>query len=184
MAETQQCPHCGTPNDIGRSLCENCQTPLTAYAGQLHGQAYQGRLAEQVALLNTRPPVVVGMTVFHVLLVVFWPLARVVGAFASRQQTNAEGTNYIASAFSSIGPILQAIVFVPIALALIVLAWATWTERTWAWTVNAFALAAFALFAILKYPSAHLQAILYVGLAGGLAFFWFRPQTRGWYGLS
>src|SRR5689334_10026602 len=109
MAETRQCPNCGLENDLGRSVCANCQTPLTAYSGQLRGEAYQGKLAAQVAQLETRPPVVMAMVAAIVLFTLFWPLASLVTAFVHREATNAEGTNYLASAFGAIGPILTAI---------------------------------------------------------------------------
>ena len=181
--ETRQCPHCGTVNDIANALCERCKTPLTAYAGQLTGEAYQGRLAGQVALLERQPPVVIAMAIFNVLFAVFWPLATVMRSFQATPHVNEEGTNYAAAAFTTIGPILSAILLVPIALAILVLAWATWAQRTWAWTVNAFFLGGIALLAILKFSTSHTLAFIYAGLACGLAYFWFQQKTKAWYGL-
>src|SRR5262245_57107942 len=115
-SETQQCPHCGTPNEIGLARCANCQSPLTAYAGQVTGlgEAEQGRLAEKVKLLNTRPPVIGAMTGFDIFVALFWPLAAVVHAFAVRPTVNAEGTNYIGAAVGSIGPIFTAMLCIPL----------------------------------------------------------------------
>lgn len=129
MPDTIQCPNCGTPNDTGAALCKACMNPLTAYSGQLKGETYQGRLVKQVAYLDTRPPAVIAMTVLDIVFALFWPLRMVFASFAARQTTNAEGTNYVASAFGTIGPILSAILLIPAAILLGVVAWAAWTQR-------------------------------------------------------
>jgi hypothetical protein len=184
MAETRQCPHCGLENDLGRSLCANCQTPLTAYAGQLQGAAYQGKLAAQVERLETRPPGVVAMVVFIVVIVVFWPLASVVTAFLHREAINAEGTNYLASAFGALGPLLTALVMIPIACVLSWLAWATWTQQTWTWNANAGLLIGFAVFALSRHAVYQNMTYVWIALAVVLGFFWFQSATRAWFGLS
>lgn len=184
MANTKQCPNCGLENDSGNAVCANCQTPLTAYAGQLRGEAYQGRLAAQVERLETRPPAVIAMVVFLIAFTLFWPLASVISAFLHREGLNAEGTNYVASAFGAIGPILTAIFLIPVSVALGVLAWMTWTQRTWTWNADLVALIAFAVFACIRYPVYHFLTFLWVILAAALAFLWFRPATKAWFGLS
>src|ERR1044071_9262972 len=108
--ETVQCKHCGTQNDISRALCENCQSPLTAYAGQLRGESYRGNLSAQVDRLRVRPISVTLMVVFLIIIIVGWPLREIFSAFASRATLNSESTNYIASAFGAIGPILVTMV--------------------------------------------------------------------------
>src|SRR4051812_24199856 len=118
-----QCPHCGTQNSTGRSLCENCQSPLTAYSGQLTGETYEGKLAGKVAQLDTRPVSVYLMMAFLTVIAIGWPLRNIIGAFAGRAQLNAENTNYLANAFGSIAPIMTTIVMLPIAAALFWIVW-------------------------------------------------------------
>src|SRR6266576_3454334 len=100
--DTIQCEHCGTQNDVGRALCVNCQTPLTAYAGQLRGETYEGNLAGQVDRLQDRPLSVNLMAAALVAIAVAWPLRSIFNAFASRASLNSETTNYLASAFGAI----------------------------------------------------------------------------------
>src|ERR1044071_6490365 len=102
--DTVQCKHCGTQNDIGRALCENCQSPLTAYAGQLRGESYRGNLSAQVERLGVRPISVTLMVIFLSLITLGWPLRAIFTAFTSQATLNSESTNYIASAFGAIGP--------------------------------------------------------------------------------
>jgi hypothetical protein len=181
--QTRQCPNCGAANSIDSALCENCRAPLTAYAGQLTGQgeSAQGRLAGQVAQLETRPPGVVAMTVFDVLFAGFWPLRSVAGAFLAKPRLNAEGTNYLGAAFGTVGPVLAAIVLIPLALALFGLAWMTWTQRPWTWTANLAALGLFALLALLHFSP---LSVVWLAAAGALAYLWFRPETKAWFGFS
>ncbi len=183
--DTGQCPNCGHVNDVGRATCANCQLPLTAYAGQIPDfDSQQGKLAQQVAQLNVRPPIIQAMALFNLLFALLWPLAYVAYGFLARPHLNAESTNYIGTAVSAVGPILAALVLIPIGLALFALAWATWTQRPWAWTANAAGLAAFALLALLKFATAPIMAFIWVGLACGLAYYWFRPETKSWFGMT
>ncbi len=181
--ETRQCPNCGLDNSIDRALCVSCLTPLTQYAGDLDGQGTSnGVLAAQVAALEVRPPVVAAMTVFNALFAVFWPLTFVMGAFVARQKVNAAGTNYLGAALGAVGPVLAALILLPVALGLGVLAWATWTRQQWAWNMNAGVLGLFGLLALFRFGSAPILAFLYLGLACGLAFYWFKPVTKAWFG--
>jgi hypothetical protein len=157
---------------------------LTAYAGQLRGESYRGKLASQVDQLNTRPPVIIAMVVFIAVFALFWPVASVLVAFLHREGMNAEGTNYVASATGVIVPIMTALVLLPAAIALGWLAWATWIQQTWTWNVNAALLIGFAIFALIRYPVYHSLTFLWVALAAVLAFLWFRPATRAWFGLT
>jgi hypothetical protein len=136
--DTQQCPHCGTVNEVGRARCANCQSPLTAYAGQITGleESRQGRLAEKVRALDTRPPVIGVMVAFQGFLAL-WSLWAVLSAFTARPRMNAEGTNYIGAAVGSIGPLFTAIVLIPIAIALGINGWGIWTQQPWGWKAGA-----------------------------------------------
>ncbi len=178
MPETIQCPNCGTPNDVNQSLCKNCMTPLTAYSGQLIGEAHQGKLAAQVADLQTRPVAVIAMTVTIVIFALFWPLRTVLANFAAKPVTNAEGTNYIASAFGSIGPILSAALLIPAAVLLGIIAWATWTQRTWAWMAS---LAVLIVFVLINLRPSAMALFAIGGIALGVL--WVLPRTKSWYGL-
>lgn len=180
--ETVTCSICGAVNDAGRALCIDCNRPLTAYAEQLDSQQHINReeIQRKIASLDTRPPAVLAMTLFYVVFAVFWPLAYVVGAFMSREKVNAEGTNYLSAAFDAIGPFLSAGLLVPFALLLVFLAWATWTQRSWAWTAGLVTLGLFALKALQK----GVGGAVWLVVAAVLAFFWFREETKVWYGHS
>jgi len=179
MSDTIQCPNCGTPNDSSAALCKACMNPMTAYSGELKGEVYQGNLAKQVVHLETRPPAVIAVTVLDGVFALFWPLRIVFANFAARQTTNAEGTNYVAAAFGTVGPILAAILLVPAAIALGVFAWAAWTQRPWAWMANLGVLILFALLNLHRSPTA-----LFAVAAIAIGVFWMMPRTKGWYGLS
>ena len=182
-SNTRQCPHCGVVNDMSRALCSNCQSPLTAYGGQLNGVAYQGKLAAQASQAAVRPAVVTAMTLFDILYAVFWPIAYVIGAYMGRAQLNTEGTNYVAAALGSLGPLFSALALLPIGAMLCFLAWSTWTQRTWAWTANAWTIGIFVLIVFMKHQFS-LFTFVCAGLAGALAYFWFLPRARAWFGLS
>jgi hypothetical protein len=182
--ETQQCPHCGTLNEIGLSRCENCQTPLTAYGGQVTGLGEPNeRLRERARLVNERPPVIGAMAGFHVFVALFWPLAATIGAFSERTTTNAEGTNYIAAATSSIGPIFMAALCIPLAVALCIVAWGAWTQQPWAWKASTGIAIGFILLMLMRVTAAPLN-FLWLVLAGVLTFLWFQPRTKAWYGMD
>jgi hypothetical protein len=184
MPDNILCPHCGTDNEKGRSFCVNCQQPFTAYCAQLTGETYQGKLAEKAARLEGRPPVVAAMALFDLLFAVFGPLAFVVGGFLNRQQANSEGTNYIGAAFGGIVVFLWALILIPLALALFGLAWATWTQRPWAWRANAAGLCAIAVFAMATFASRPIMTFIWVGLACGFAYYWFKPEVKGWFAID
>ena len=95
-------------------MCSNCKSPLTAYSGQLNDESYKGNLAAQVDQLNVRPPDVYAMVAFLIIFAIGWPLRAIVTAFMGRATLNSETTNYLASAFGSIGPILTTIACLPI----------------------------------------------------------------------
>lgn len=182
---TQQCPHCGTPNEIGLARCANCQSPLTAYAGQITGlgESARGRLSEHVQQLDVRPPVIGAMTIFNILVALFWPLASVIGAFQARPVLKADGTNYIGAAIGTIGPFFTAILCIPLALALLGIAWGTWTQQPWAWKANGAAVIGFLLFTLTPMTGAPLK-ILWLAVAGALAYLWFAPRTKAWFGMN
>jgi hypothetical protein len=158
---------------------------LTAYAGQVTGlgESAGGRLAEHVNRLNTRPPVIGAMAGFDVFVALFWPLASVIGAFRARPVPNAEGTNYIGAAVGTIGPIFTAMLCIPLAIVLGGIAWGTWTQQPWAWKANAVVVIGFLLFLLPRVAAAPLN-IVWMVVAGALAFLWFSPRTKAWFGME
>lgn len=186
LPESVTCPHCGTSNRGDRALCANCQSPLTAYGGQLkgHSETESGRFARQAAGLYVRPPAVYAAVAFDALFAVFWPLAYVLGAFAARERVNAELTNYLASAFGAIGPILSAIVLIPAALVILLVAWGAWSQQPWAWSANLGVIGVFALAALFKYGAHPAASIVWLIVACVLAAVWTRPATKSWYGMN
>jgi hypothetical protein len=177
-----RCPNCNTLNDEGAALCENCAEPLTAYGGQITGMVSE-ETREKIERLSVRPPVVPVMAALDALAAFVWPFAAAWAAFAHRTVANAAGTNYIGAAFGSLGAVFTAAVMIPLGVALLVIAWATWTQRPWAWIANAVVLVLAALLAFFAFPSAPVSALLRIGLAGALAYFWFQPDTKDWYGM-
>ncbi len=183
ISDTRQCPHCGVVNASSRALCINCQSPLTAYAGELQGESYQGKLAEQAAHAEIKPWAVTAMAVCDVLFAVFWPIAFVIGAYTARAHVNVEGTNYAAAAFGSLVPLFYALTLLPIAALLCFVAWGAWAQRTWAWAANAWTIGAF-VFVVFIYHRVSFLTFICVCLAGGLAYAWYLPRTRAWFGIS
>jgi hypothetical protein len=179
-----QCPHCGTQNNTDRSLCANCQTPLTAYAGQLTGEKYDGKLAGKVALLNTRPIAVYLMMAFLTVVTVGWPLRNIVAAFMGRAHLNAETTNYLASAFSSIGPIMITIAMLPVAALLVWIIWQCYAQIPLGWKLGLGAALTFAAFIVFRYRDFGNWTFLWLSAIAALTYLWMRTETKGWFGIS
>jgi hypothetical protein len=181
VPETRMCPHCGEMNEISLSLCRNCQSPMTAYAGDLRGQDHPAaeQRARKIDSLQRVPPGAMVAAGFDVLFAVAWPLRAVVQTFMARPTVNSEGTNYIGAAIGSVGSIFTAIVLIPIGIALIVLGWFTYTQRQWAWSAN---VAAAILFLLLGFW--HYSGLSYISLiiGGAVLFFLYTPVTRRWFG--
>lgn len=182
MEQEKTCPHCGTSNRAGRALCAQCNFPLTAYAGDLTGESYQGKLAGQVALLEQRPPVIPIVAVGLVLLAIVGPLLTAARAFQTQPKVNEEGTNYVAASFGSVGPIMQAFVLVPVALLFLVVAWGIWTQRPWGWPAGLVTLGLLAVRSVLSITA--LPSLLLLIACGVLAWFWLRPTTKAWFGQN
>ena len=182
--ETRTCPHCGQLTDASLAICENCNSALTAYGGQVgQEERFERRLAGQVSALETRPPAVIAMVVFDLLFALLWPLRSIVNAFAVRPHLNAENTNYLAAAFGTLGPIFACVTLLPIAVLLCGLAYFTWTQRPWTWMVGLVVLGAAVVVSGMQ-GGFGMVTILMLLLAGGIAAFWTDRRTRAWYGLS
>ena len=178
-----RCPHCATDNEEGAAVCENCDTPLTAYGGQVTGAVSEATL-RKLERLAVRPPVVPMAAALDVLLVVVGPLWTLVGRFAARPAVNAEGTNYAGAAFGAVGVLFSAIVLVPVAVALAVVAWGVMAHRTWAWTAQAFLLLVVAVIGLTGWlvPSLFLRLLLSAG-AAVVGYLWVKEDARQWYGV-
>lgn len=170
-------------------MCQQCLTPLTAYAGQLSGENYQGRLAAQVASLNSRPKVVVVMTVFNVLLALFVPLLIFIGSLPGHASGNPDDAyqSGMSTAFHSIGAVVVGLVMIPMAGVLIWLATATYTQRTWTWNANFASLAVFVIVQLTKFrlhsTLPHVFAAASLIAVAVVVYFWSRSETRSWFGL-
>ena len=180
MLETKTCPGCGTANDISRALCEVCSTPLTAYSSELPAEDLERKVSlKKEAMKLTRHPsavlVMVGFQSFIALLL----LSKVFASIASRQQVNAEGTNYIGAALGSIGPVFTAIFLVPAALAVLFLAFQTWSQSSWAWMAGTVFAVACCLLGVWLFGG---FAILCVPAIIALLIFWNQPACKKWYG--
>jgi hypothetical protein len=182
--DTQQCEHCGTVNEAGRALCSNCQSPLRADSGQLRGETYKGKLAAQVDQLGARPLTVKLMAAFLVLIAIGWPLRGIYSSFAGRVSMNSDSTNYVASAFGAITPILTTIVCLPLAGVLIWIAWSAMTQQVRGWKACLVAMAAFAAYTLCRAGEYRGWTILWLGLAVTLTAVWFHRSTKAWFGLS
>ena len=184
MADTVQCKHCGEMNDTTTATCRNCHTPLTAYGGQV-GQAenYVTRSDMQIEALDQRPPLVIAMTVFNVLFALAVPLWSTIAAWHGRPKVNEEGTNAIQSAAGTIVPIVYTLTLLPVAVALCIVAYFTWTQRPWAWTANAIVLGGMGLLALVLHGFT-LPAFLWVGIIAAFAYFWFQSAVRAWFALD
>jgi len=181
---TIQCPHCGTRNDAGRSLCTNCQTPLTAYAGELRGESYEGNLAGQVDKLKVRPFGVYVMTAFLSIVALGWPLRTIIMAFANRAHLNADSTNYLASAFSAIGPILTTIICLPLIAAIAWLGWLNFMQQPRGWQFSLGATGIFAVFILTRLGEYHAWAFLWLCVAVATAIIWLHSSTKSWFGIT
>lgn len=181
---TIQCKHCGDSNDIGNAICANCLTPLTAFGGQV-GQAnnFDGKLAAQVAALDERPPIVTVMTIFSVLFALTVPVWSVIKAWTARPHVNEEGTNVIQAATGTLVPLFQTVILLPVAIALCIIAYFTWTQRPWAWTANVVILGLIVLIAVVLYGLS-LPTFFWLIVAGVVAFLWYRQPVKAWFALG
>jgi hypothetical protein len=180
----RQCPRCGTINGAARSLCENCQSPLTAYSGQLQGEEYEGKLADQVERLAARPAAVYAMAAYLAFVALGWPLRFVLLAFMAQAHLNQENTNYLASAFGAIAPILASIVFLPIAIFLLWIAWSAYTQQPRAWMLSLISVGLFAAYTAIRFTEQKVWAAVWIVLSVVVAATWTRPSVKAWFGLS
>jgi hypothetical protein len=177
-----RCPHCDNENPEGAARCLNCDTPLTAYAGQATGEVSAATL-QKLSRLSQQPPIVPIVVALDVLIAIFGPFGFVLSRFLSRTVTNAEGTNYLGAAFGAVGVAFTALLMVPLGLFLIYVAWLTWNRGSWAWLANAALLCGMAALCLFGFFTPWVFFRL-LGLAvfAAAAWAWFRTDTREWFG--
>jgi hypothetical protein len=178
-----RCPNCDTANDEGEAICANCAEPLTAYAGQVSGLV-DDRTRARAQRLAVRPAVVVPMALLDLATAFLWPVATLMGMLRASPTLNAEGTNYMGHAFGALNVALNAAILVPVALALVAIAWGTWTQKSWAWPANAVLLGLLIASALLSLPAGVLWSLVRLAVLGAAAYHWFRPAARSWFGYA
>jgi hypothetical protein len=177
------CPNCHAEVEEGLAVCSQCGAPLTAYGGQITGEVRPETRAK-AAKLAVRPPIVVVMAILDALVALLGPLGLAWVRITGRTQVSEDATNYIAAALGAVGAFAVAIVLIPLGLFLLVLAWATWTQKPWAWMANVVLLILMVLLAVRVFAAEPGQALLRIGLCGAIAYFWFHPRTKEWFGLA
>jgi MFS family permease len=124
------------------------------------------------------------MAGFHIFFALFWPLASVLGAFATRIKVNEEGTNYLAASFGSIGPIFTAVVCVPFFAGFLIVAWGAFTQRDWGYHGSFGVLGLFGVLALMKFGSAPALTLFWLVLVVTGVVFWLKSDVKAWYGLD
>lgn len=181
---TIQCKHCGEMNDTTTSVCINCNTPLTAYGGQLgQEENFTRKLSTQISALDHRPRIVDGAVVFQALWALAVPLWTVVRVWATRPQVNEEGTNGIQAAGGIFASIIQSFLLVPLALGILFVAYSTWTQKEWAWKAN------HAVFAVIAVTPILLQGFVpatwfWIVLVVVFEILWNRSGVKAWFALE
>ena len=176
-----RCPHCGEPNPEGVALCLNCASPLTPYAGHITGAVSEATRAK-AARLRIPSGIVPVMAAFDVLLAVAGPFRIGLAGFFARPEVNPEGMDYMARAFGAVGAFVTAGIMIPVGIVLLIVAWATWTQRTWAWGANLGVLALVGIMAISGFISPALVRVIVLGFVIVLTMFWSGRTAREWYG--
>lgn len=178
-----RCGACGHDNEDGLAACSNCGLPLTAYGGQATGLAGEA-IRAKLSRLTARPPIVPAMAAFDLLVALLGPVSSLLGRMAARPVTNPEGTNYISSAFGALGVAFAGAVLIPLALALVLIGWGTWTQRAWAWHANAAVLAGLAGMALLGIGVAGFLRVLLLFVCAPALILWLSQNVREWFGAS
>jgi TRAP-type uncharacterized transport system fused permease subunit len=178
-----RCPACKAENDEGAAFCAECAAPLTAYAGSAVADADPARTARRLAEVSRRPAVAPVMAAVNILGAVWFAISAL-RALAARPSLSEDATNYLVHAFGGLQAIVLAAFMVPMALAMLLLAWGSLTQRAWAWYGNAALLALAALVTLSRYSIHRLLWVLaFVGVVA-LAYGWLQTPVRRWYGTE
>ncbi len=156
---------------------------MTAYAGNAIADADPARTAQRLAELRVRPSAVgVVATLDGVLAVV--PVMVALRAMATRPQLSEDATNYIGHAFGGLSAIVTGAVMLPLAGALMGLAWGTITQRSWAWYGNTALIGLLALRTVGLITHNPIVALPTLIAMAWLGFGWIQRPVRRWYGLD
>lgn len=164
-------------------MCVECAAPLTAYAGQTTGEISLERAA-QIQKLRMRPPGVLALVCFDLLVLVLGPVATLLRSIRAQPALNPDQTNYIGHAFGAVSTALWALVLAPVALALAVAALWAWTQRSGGWWATMVAAAAVAGAALLGLGiSGFMRIGAFAASILVLALGW-NGRMRSWYGIE
>lgn len=176
-----RCPYCDEPNEDGAALCTACGAPLTPYAATVPVDADPERTAAKIAAMNERPPVTLVVTIADIAAAIV-AVVITLRSIAATPQLSADATNYLGRAFGGLRAALTAGVLLPTAAALALLAWGAYTEKPWAWTVHAVVFAFIALVSVVTLRVNATLSLLELAIVGVVAWQWFQPNVRRWYG--
>lgn len=177
-----RCPHCDSPNPAEASSCSQCGQMLSIYAPETSTNA--SARAERINHISIRPPVVPIIAALCVLTAFVGPFRAAAAVLTRRSPMPEEAGGYLLNALGAASGALIAAVMLPVGLFLLVTAFAVWSQRPWAWSAVAVLLCVAGLAAAVTFPSEPLSAVLRIATAGALAYFWYQPLTRKWYGLE
>lgn len=177
-----RCPHCDSPNAAGASSCAQCGQSMSSYATE--SASSPAVIAERLYQVSIRPPIVPIVSVLCALAAVIGPLRTGAAALLRRSALPDEAGGYLANALGAASGFLIAAVLLPVGLFLLLVSFAAWTQRPWAWSAVAGLLCVAGLAAALTFPAEPLMAVLRLATAGALAYFWYQPATRRWYGAE
>ena len=123
------------------------------------------------------------MAAFCIFAALAGPLWRLLSTFSARPALNEEGTNYLGAAFGAVGVTLSAFVLIPLAIAMLVVAWGILSHRTWAWWA-ALVLAAACVFAAFTGMLFAGLKFLVIAVGVAVAIGWVQHSVREWYGAA
>ncbi|MBM3494652.1 MAG: hypothetical protein FJX72_10120 [Armatimonadetes bacterium] len=177
-----RCQACEVENDEGAAFCAGCAAPLTAYGGAYAAEADPARTAQRLAELDRRPPAVNAVAVLDV-IAAMWPLWATARAALSRPRLTEDAVNYVSHAFGGLSAVLTAAVMLPLAAALIGLAWGTYTQRAWAWYANACLMGIALLAALGRFGADRFGAMVMLVASVTIAYGWLQDPVRRWFGV-
>jgi len=123
------------------------------------------------------------MVIYAVLIALFGPIGYVLSKISAKTTVNEEGTNYLAPAFGAVNIAFAALFMVPLALAILFLAFGVWAQRTWAWSAGAFLLGVVTLLGLTGMIGGIVRVIAIIS-AIAMAAMWFQRDCREWFGAD
>lgn len=177
-----RCSDCKTLNDVDAAFCAQCAAPLSAYTREQTG-AVDVVAKYKIARLDVRPRAVTLAVALDILLAIFGPLAYLMSKFMTRTTVNSDATNYLGAALGGVGLFITVIVVLPVALGMLYIAWNVWTQRPWGWLAQQVVSGLVVLAALTgKWPGVTGWRLFWLAATGILAAYWYRSETKAWYG--